>query len=64
MGYFSSKTLVQYGYKYVHKYMYCTPHEICVIYICLQNWSMPTPYQIWGEDLNRISKYNFDSTET
>ena len=44
--------------------MYCTPHEICVIYICLQNWSMPTPYQIWGEDLNRTSKYNLDSTET
>jgi len=29
-----------------------TPNQICVV------------YQIWGEDLNRISKVQFDSTET
>ena len=29
-----------------------TPNQICVV------------YQIWGEDVNRISKVQFDSTKT
>ena len=31
IGLFFIKNLVPYGYKYVHKYMYCTPRQICVI---------------------------------